>query len=867
MKRKLNHYNQNYKQAKRVKRSNYIVLSLWIILFKNTWDSVYSKLDRERSNLAKYTISSYQNMTNIKEHLSRSYQALILYLQGHHLFESISFGINEDLIQRANNKLAKTERESLKGDIESYAASTNIDFIVDIINKNQDQNMYDKKIVKEFNYRNFKYDKESKVILDPNNIYEWEIKSNAKNKDITISENEKKAEEKYKNVRATNKLGKETNVIIIEQFNKKNEGISENINKNSTNITSHLNVMNQEHDFACNKSNIQRANNKIEHNNLPSKHKNIDLKDNEYANIHYNKRVNFNQNPKFQVAAHNIELEVIDQQTNQETSQQIGNCTVKAKEIVSLDEQKLSEKIKNLDIESNTMPEGKDLQNTLNEIIKLQEVSSSINPLAIQFNQKPVSNSYAKEYITNKEDAISNEIDAIAMELELLEFEKNLIIIYVENQKMDRDLELQLDLEENNELIAEKYAISNKIDAIAIELELLEFEKNLIILDSAHGKLAANFKNQFIQYFQEEYKEVLMIEEVVERQKYNNYGHEIIENFIKYLVKDRLTQDKNRYYHSQLSEQSLLSLSLKKFLDRDDYIMTTFLSVSYNILMLCQTYTLNKQSTPVHLLPLMEDVYQSKALNLQIINQASSDNTGNIINIEFNFITCLNDYVGNYFKKIFLPDEFYDMQKLANKHNIDIKIVDEPTLKQAYKKIALKTHPDKYPDATEDFIKAKQLLEQKESRLPTELYTSIMQKLQKVNLIVQAVDTAIDSVRVFKDPSLENVLKVGTGCIYLTSMYIGKIGVMIPVAVAEAAYQVYQGDYWEAAISMTKTIGYTLVFSTAYVTDPATAVATSTGFTCYATYSMLNNGYELYNDLLEPSPTNNTNSNQDNFLF
>ena len=353
----------------------------------------------------------------------------------------------------------------------------------------------------------------------------------------------------------------------------------------------------------------------------------------------------------------------------------------------------------------------------------------------------------------------------------------------------------------------------------------------ILYLDSEHGKLAVSFKNQFIEYFQGEYQEVLMIEEVVERQKYNNCGPEVIENFIKYLGKERLPQDEAVYYHSQLLEQSLLSLSMKRFLDYDDYIMTTVPSVSYDILMLCQTSVSHKQSTPVDLLPLIKDVsleeiHLNTELSLQITNQASSDNTGSIPNIGTNFIKRLNDYVEHYLKKIFLPNEFYEMQQLANKHKVDIEIVDEVTLKQAYKKIALKTHPDKYLDATEDFIKAKQLLEQK-SPISTELYTPI------------------DSIRAFKDPSLENVLKVSTGCIHLVSMYTGKTGVMLPIAVAGSAYQAYQGDYWEAATSMTKAIGFTLMFSTIYTTAPAVAVVLSAGFTGYATYSMLNNGYEL----------------------
>ena len=52
-----------------------------------------------------------------------------------------------------------------------------------------------------------------------------------------------------------------------QSFNKKNEERSANINKNSTDITIHLNGLNQEHNVISNKSNTERANNKIEHDN------------------------------------------------------------------------------------------------------------------------------------------------------------------------------------------------------------------------------------------------------------------------------------------------------------------------------------------------------------------------------------------------------------------------------------------------------------------------------------------------------------------------------------------------------------------------------------------------------------------------
>ena len=71
---------------------------------------------------------------------------------------------------------------------------------------------------------------------------------------------------------------------------------------------------------------------------------------------------------------------------------------------------------------------------------------------------------------------------------------------------------------------------------------------------------------------------------------------------------------------------------------------------------------------------------------------------------------------------------------------------------------------------------------------------------------------------------------------------------MLSIAVVRSAYQVYQGDYWKAAASVLTATGFTLTFSTVYDAASTIIVVTviiTTGFTCYATYSMLSYDYEL----------------------
>ena len=271
-------------------------------------------------------------------------------------------------------------------------------------NKNQDQNVLDKKTVE---VPNETVGSDTKVItLTPENIYEGESKqsvTNAENQGVNISKDEKKAKEKYQNVEVTDKSGNETTVNLIDQSNKKDEERSGNINKGVTGITSNLDTMNQEHNEASDKSNIGRANNRMAHDNFPGKYKsseiNVDPKSNdqvvnqnEQQNIQDTKGVNIGENPTSQAASDSIRPEVTEHKTNQGTSQQSSNYTVKAKEIVSPDEQKANEEMKNMNVESDIVPEAKESQNTSNKIIKLPEVSSSTNPSATQQNQDQVLN-------------------------------------------------------------------------------------------------------------------------------------------------------------------------------------------------------------------------------------------------------------------------------------------------------------------------------------------------------------------------------------------------------------------------------------------------------------------------------------------
>jgi len=224
----------------------------------------------------------------------------------------------------------------------------------------------------------------------------------------------------------------------------------------------------------------------------------------------------------------------------------------------------------------------------------------------------------------------------------------------------------------------------------------------------------------------------------------------------------------------------------------------------------------------------------------------------------------MNENVDYYLRKILLPNKYQEMQQLINKYKMSIKIIDDASLKSGYKKIALETHPDKTvgvseklrADMQKDFIKADNLLKQ-DTIASSEIYKPVINKLYNANLFIKIADTSIDITKGFIKPTLENGLKISIDCMQLSAMYYGSYGVMLPIAIIGALYQIYNDDYEGAVKSVITSAGITFMSTAVYAAAPALSVTFTAGFTGYAGYTMLKNGYELYYEWYDIEITNN----------
>ena len=218
-----------------------------------------------------------------------------------------------------------------------------------------------------------------------------------------------------------------------------------------------------------------------------------------------------------------------------------------------------------------------------------------------------------------------------------------------------------------------------------------------------------------------------------------------------------------------------------------------------------------------------------------------------ILNDICNLLKRINDDIEKYVNKFFAVNKYGKIQKLADKYNIGIKVIDEDTLKSAYRKIALQTHPDKVKteETKKDFLLAKELLDQGEDSLVKDVYALRMKQIQNINIGIKVIDTLIDAGRATYEPTPVNKIKVAIGIVQLTALYMGKTGVALPVSIMGGLYQAYEGN-WEGAV---KTVVFGVGITIMYSALPAIALPLSAAFTVYSVWSTFNNGYELYNEL------------------
>ena len=118
----------------------------------------------------------------------------------------------------------------------------------------------------------------------------------------------------------------------------------------------------------------------------------------------------------------------------------------------------------------------------------------------------------------------------------------------------------------------------------------------------------------------------------------------------------------------------------------------------------------------------------------------------------------------------------------------------------------------------------------------------------KIGVASKAVDTSVNALRFIAEPSFNNTVKVGTDVAQLYGMSYGFTKLSLPLAVAPIAYQVYQGQYQEAAISGVTSLAFMATPLALEYRHPALGLTYVAGMTAYTGYNAATNAYSFYQE-------------------
>lgn len=235
--------------------------------------------------------------------------------------------------------------------------------------------------------------------------------------------------------------------------------------------------------------------------------------------------------------------------------------------------------------------------------------------------------------------------------------------------------------------------------------------------------------------------------------------------------------------------------------------------------------------------------------NMEIIGYVEVGN-GTSIN---EYLKWVNDKLEEYIVGWLSPDKY---QELANQYKIEIDIKDKYSFDKACKLISLNTHPDrvgKNEALNNDFITATKIKEgvNEHFNITEKLYAPAVDVIQKANLGIKIGDVSIEVVSATHDPSIGNVVKAVTGMISTTALYMRKSDIMNYTLPIEMGYKIYEEDYVGEASSAVSGVATIFTYSALCGSMPVLSIPFTAEMTVYSGYSMLKNGYNLYNELNE----------------
>jgi uncharacterized protein YehS (DUF1456 family) len=393
---------------------------------------------------------------------------------------------------------------------------------------------------------------------------------------------------------------------------------------------------------------------------------------------------------------------------------------------------------------------------------------------------------------------------------------------------------------------------------------IIETESHVIkftYLDAEQNGMYLILKDQIIECSQVTKRPFLIEESSPEKQKYNNCGPELIENFVYYLTATRATQENAIYLHSLLYETSLLNQEYSYTKIEENNLIISYLSNQFLPIYLSleradvlDYYIIKDQSN------LIENSIGEERATFYLNYQAESANFEPQADIFYTFLTStLQQLDLNWqVQKLLHLTDLWKFEALKTKYGITASFDAFIGSNSDFRKsILFKLHPDKNlgnDDCNDDFIFVTNLREKLNKSLDIqglidEKIQSIQPMIYKANMGFKVIDIALDVARLLYIPTIDNVQKTLIDFAHIYSMYTGINGYSVLIAGYDVIYKFYEGEYTQALSQATTSISYALLPTMmASFGIPHIGFTYSVGLAIYGGVNTIANIQLLYNE-------------------
>lgn len=214
---------------------------------------------------------------------------------------------------------------------------------------------------------------------------------------------------------------------------------------------------------------------------------------------------------------------------------------------------------------------------------------------------------------------------------------------------------------------------------------------------------------------------------------------------------------------------------------------------------------------------------------------------------------CMLSWLDSYLIYLKYRSNIKKLELVLEKYNLAISWQKALTSQKDFRIIARALHPDKNGDS-DDFKFYNNFREEYNNPdiavLRSEAYNYVLNKCYKVSITFKVLDTGIDVIRSYYNPTVYNLVNTAIGGLHLFGTITGISKSLIVASILSAGYITYDQGIIAGVQSLGISMLYMAIPTMLVATNPYIASIYIGGTLLYSGYNLVNNSSSLYNEVI-----------------